>query len=54
MNMQVNRVKVIEQYLEETSTAVVIRDDIRWKVDILPKLMLFCNQLDQAMNQEVD
>lgn len=46
--------KVIEQYLEETSTAVVIRDDVRWVVDILPKLMLFCNELDQAMNQEVE
>mmetsp|Transcript_5368 Transcript_5368/g.5501 ORF Transcript_5368/g.5501 Transcript_5368/m.5501 type:complete len:289 (-) Transcript_5368:535-1401(-) len=54
VNLQVNKVKVIEQYLEETSTAVIIRDDIKWKLDILPKIMNFCNQLDEAMNQKFD
>ena len=52
MNVQVNRVKVIEQYLEETSTAIVSRDDEKWTTDIFPKIIIFCNELDAAMNQK--
>jgi hypothetical protein len=43
------KAKVIEQYQETTNTNIVIRDDMLWKEEILPGLLKFCSDLNEAM-----
>lgn len=46
---QIRRAKLIEQYMDETNTMIIERDDDFWHEEIEPALLLFCEDLNKAM-----
>lgn len=46
---QIRRAKLIEQYMDETNTMLIERDDDFWHNEIEPALLLFCENLNSAM-----
>jgi hypothetical protein len=50
---QIRKAKLIEQYLEDTATHEIERDDDFWQNEIEPALVRFCVELDTAMEGTV-
>ena len=46
---QIRKAKLIEQYIDETATHDIERDDEYWQCEIEPALVKFCVELDAAM-----
>jgi len=49
---QIKKAKLIEQYLDETNSMYIERDDDFWANEIEPALRKFCEELNTAMNGE--
>ena len=47
---QIRKAKLIEQYLDETATHEIDRDDEYWQDEIQPALVRFCVELNAAMD----
>jgi len=47
---QVKRARLVEQYMDETHSMLVERNDHQWKTDVQPALLQFCLQLHKDMS----